>query len=195
MNLFGIGTGELLLILVIALLVLGPERLPEYARKGAILLRRLRSITDEVNRQIREELDLDDLTDIVQETRSTLSDPLGLKQLTWDASQPKGSKSPGSGSAPPQPRGGQAAAVENTIAPPDIADQAPTIGDDEGVAEDGGSTSDAETSLPQTAAEAAGVQAEGADKTSPEKAALVGESPEPPAFIEEAMTSEESDDQ
>jgi Tat protein translocase TatB subunit len=49
---FGIGTPELLVILVVALLVLGPKRLPEVARalgKGLAELRRATSgLTDEL---------------------------------------------------------------------------------------------------------------------------------------------------
>lgn len=39
MNVLGIGTGELLLILLIALLVMGPERLPELVRLWARFVR------------------------------------------------------------------------------------------------------------------------------------------------------------
>jgi len=50
---FGIGTPELLVILVVALVVLGPKRLPEVARalgKGLAELRRATSgLTDELN--------------------------------------------------------------------------------------------------------------------------------------------------
>jgi sec-independent protein translocase protein TatB len=49
---FGIGTSELIVILVVALIVLGPKRLPEVARalgKGLAELRRATSgITDEL---------------------------------------------------------------------------------------------------------------------------------------------------
>lgn len=50
---FGIGTSELLVILVVALIVLGPKRLPEVARtlgKGLAELRRATSgLTDELS--------------------------------------------------------------------------------------------------------------------------------------------------
>lgn len=45
---FGIGTGELLLILVIALLVLGPERMPKLARDLGKTLGDLRRTSDEL---------------------------------------------------------------------------------------------------------------------------------------------------
>lgn len=56
---FDIGFSELLLIGVVALLVLGPERLPKAARTLGALLRKARSSFDglrqEVEREIRDE--------------------------------------------------------------------------------------------------------------------------------------------
>ncbi len=54
---FGIGTGELLLILVIAMLVVGPERMVDYARRGGRLLVKIREQTDQVTKDFREALD------------------------------------------------------------------------------------------------------------------------------------------
>lgn len=45
---FGIGTGELLLLLVIALLVLGPERMPKLARDVGRTVADLRKTSDEL---------------------------------------------------------------------------------------------------------------------------------------------------
>jgi sec-independent protein translocase protein TatB len=45
---FGIGTGELLLVLVIALLVLGPERMPKLARDLGKTVNDLRKTSDEL---------------------------------------------------------------------------------------------------------------------------------------------------
>lgn len=56
---FDIGFGELLLVAVVALVVLGPERLPKAARTLGTLLRRVRngweSVRDEVEREIEAE--------------------------------------------------------------------------------------------------------------------------------------------
>lgn len=50
-----IGTGELILIGVVALLVLGPQRLPELARGLGKFLREFRSRTDEVRGMVERE--------------------------------------------------------------------------------------------------------------------------------------------
>lgn len=52
---FNIGTGELALILVFALLVLGPTRLPELARGLGKVLREFRRQTDEVRGVVERE--------------------------------------------------------------------------------------------------------------------------------------------
>lgn len=51
---FGIGTGELILIVVIALLVIGPERTADYARRAGELITKLRTETDQVTREFKE---------------------------------------------------------------------------------------------------------------------------------------------
>jgi sec-independent protein translocase protein TatB len=48
---FGIGTGELLLILVIALVVLGPERMPRVARDIGRVVGDLRRTSDELREE------------------------------------------------------------------------------------------------------------------------------------------------
>jgi sec-independent protein translocase protein TatB len=45
---FGIGTGELLLLLVLALIVLGPERMPRMARDIGRVVGELRRTSDEL---------------------------------------------------------------------------------------------------------------------------------------------------
>lgn len=58
---FGIGMPELLLILAVALIVLGPKKLPEIARSLGRGLAEFRRTTDEVRREINAvEDDLDE---------------------------------------------------------------------------------------------------------------------------------------
>ena len=49
-----IGVGELVLVLVVALLVLGPDKLPRYARKLGAALAEFRKASDEATREIRQ---------------------------------------------------------------------------------------------------------------------------------------------
>ncbi|MFB9375559.1 Sec-independent protein translocase TatB [Kineococcus gynurae] len=53
---FGINGGEFLVLLVVALLVLGPERLPHYAEQLAGLVRSARRFAKGAQAQMREEL-------------------------------------------------------------------------------------------------------------------------------------------
>jgi TatA/E family protein of Tat protein translocase len=62
-----VGPQELLLILVVALVVVGPKRLPEIGRSIGRGLRELRKAQDEVRRTVRVTLD--------EETRPTFGDP------------------------------------------------------------------------------------------------------------------------
>jgi Tat protein translocase TatB subunit len=62
---FGIGTGELLLLLVIALIVLGPERMPRAARDLGRVLGELRRTSDELREEF---LNADRLLDKAADT-------------------------------------------------------------------------------------------------------------------------------
>lgn len=54
---FGIGTGEILVILVIALLVLGPKELPKVARTIGKTMRELQRTKDEIRQSIDTEFE------------------------------------------------------------------------------------------------------------------------------------------
>ena len=54
---FGIGLPELVMILVLGLLVLGPKRLPEVARMLGRFYGQLRRASDDFQRTIRQDLD------------------------------------------------------------------------------------------------------------------------------------------
>ncbi len=49
---FGIGTGEILLLLVIALIVLGPERMPQVARDVGKAMNDLRRTSEELQQEL-----------------------------------------------------------------------------------------------------------------------------------------------
>ena len=58
---FDIGFGELLLIAVVALVVLGPERLPKAARFAGLWVRRARAQWYSVKSELERELEAEDL--------------------------------------------------------------------------------------------------------------------------------------
>jgi len=58
---FDIGFSELLVIAVVALLVIGPEKLPKVARTAGILFGRLQRYVNDVKADIQREVELDEL--------------------------------------------------------------------------------------------------------------------------------------
>ena len=62
MNILGmdIGWGEILIILVVALLVVGPDKLPEYARKTARFVRKFQRVTSNLTGEMTKAINLDD---------------------------------------------------------------------------------------------------------------------------------------
>jgi len=60
MDFFGIGLGEVLLILVLALIIWGPKRLPGIARTLGKTARTLRKATNDFTSQITREMDIEE---------------------------------------------------------------------------------------------------------------------------------------
>jgi len=69
---FGIGTGELLLLLVIALIVLGPERMPKVARDLGRMVGDLRRTSDELREEF---LNADKLIDAAAKQAPSVVQP------------------------------------------------------------------------------------------------------------------------
>ncbi len=69
---FDIGFGELLLIAVVALVVLGPERLPKAARFAGLWVRRARAQWYSVKAELERELEAEELKRSLQDTQATL---------------------------------------------------------------------------------------------------------------------------
>ena len=53
---FGVGLPELAVILVVAVFVFGPDRLPDYARQAGRMVRQLRKFAQAAQQDLREEL-------------------------------------------------------------------------------------------------------------------------------------------
>jgi len=60
----GVSSAELILLVVIGLVVLGPKRLPEIANKIGSWIGQARRMTRIMRRQLEEELNLDDFNSI-----------------------------------------------------------------------------------------------------------------------------------
>lgn len=75
MNFFGIGTMEMAVIVIIALVVFGPGRLPEIMGEAGRMLRELRRQTREIT---------GDFEESVREVRTTMTDVRGEMKSTMD---------------------------------------------------------------------------------------------------------------
>ena len=53
---FGIGLPELMVRVVVAIVVFGPDRLPDFARQAGRMVRQVRKFTESARDEIREEL-------------------------------------------------------------------------------------------------------------------------------------------
>ena len=122
---FDIGFSELMLIAVIALVVIGPERLPRVARTLGHLAGRLQRYVSEVKADINREIELDELRkmrDSMQQAASSMESSVreGLNaaesevnKLTTDAEQAlKQEEKPAPEEAKPAPEASAPAAIE-----------------------------------------------------------------------------------
>ena len=77
---FDVGMGEIGLIAVVALLVLGPERLPGAARTAGVLLRKARQSWQSVRVEIERELAAEELKRSMKETAAAADPTADVKQ-------------------------------------------------------------------------------------------------------------------
>jgi sec-independent protein translocase protein TatB len=100
---FDVGFGELVLIAVVALLVLGPERMPAAARTVGALLRRARQSWNSVREEVERELQAEDLKrqlrEGTDEARKTVAELRGQvdehgREIARDAAPPSGKEPP-----------------------------------------------------------------------------------------------------
>lgn len=71
---FDVGFSELMLIAVVALLVLGPERLPKVARTAGHLLGRLQRYVNDVKADINREMQFEELRKMQQQIETSARD-------------------------------------------------------------------------------------------------------------------------
>jgi sec-independent protein translocase protein TatB len=123
---FGINASEFIVLLAVAAVVLGPERMPQYTQQLTRLIRELRRMAQGAQEKVREELGpefdevdwraLDprqyDPRRIVREALSDavdLDDPLGVKQRPQQPEHKPVSRGGPDAAAPDQPAGPAAA--------------------------------------------------------------------------------------
>jgi len=99
---FDINGWEFIALLVVALLVIGPERLPEYSAKLAKLVRQVRNLADNAKVQLREQMgpEFDDVDWKQYDPRQY--DP---RKIVRDALLDDSSDDGGSGAGPDGPAG------------------------------------------------------------------------------------------
>ena len=71
---FGISSGELFFVAIIALIVLGPERLPKATRLAGMWMRRARTQWNSVKDELERELSAEELKRSLQDAQSALRD-------------------------------------------------------------------------------------------------------------------------
>ncbi len=78
---FDIGFWELCLIAVVALLILGPERLPIAARTAGLWIGRARRMIGNVKSEIDRELQLDEIRQKIKEGENSIRESSGINDL------------------------------------------------------------------------------------------------------------------
>lgn len=84
MDFFGIGLGEVLLILILALIIWGPRRLPEISRTLGKTVRALRKATNDFTSQVTREIDIEETED---KKREPLAPPPDSRTAGKDATE------------------------------------------------------------------------------------------------------------
>ena len=111
---FDVGFSEILLIAVVALLVLGPERLPKAARFAGLWVRRARAQWNSVKAELENELADEELRRSISAARSELHDtlhstreliePSSSKPAAIESTQPAATTAPIDNPAQPEMR-------------------------------------------------------------------------------------------
>jgi Tat protein translocase TatB subunit len=139
---FGIGMPEMLMILAVALIVIGPKKLPDLAKSLGRAMGEFKRATSDLKSTIQSETGLDDVRDTIRDVNSGVRDALSLED---PASTPIGAYS----QEPEKPDGSSDSTGEGpTDAPTEVMDRAgvETPSDPE---ESGSSALSSDTKRPQ----------------------------------------------
>ena len=119
---FGINGPEFLLLLLIGLMVIGPQRLPEYTQKLANLVREVRRMASGAREQIKEEvgIDIDDVDWKKYDPRQYDPRRIIKEALLDDETKPVSPGAPSSGT------GSTAAAVAGAVAAGELSPESRT---------------------------------------------------------------------
>ena len=102
---FDIGFSELLLIAVVALVVLGPERLPKAARFAGLWVRKARAQWYSVKTELESELASEELKRSLQDGRQAMQDAeRQMHDFAADTRREIETDASGSGETPREPR-------------------------------------------------------------------------------------------
>ncbi|MES1994135.1 MAG: Sec-independent protein translocase protein TatB [Pseudomonadota bacterium] len=106
---FDIGFWELMLVFVIALVVLGPERLPGAARQAGLWVRRIRGLAHVAQQELERELKISELRQQLRDNpdlktlQSVREDLQRLRRLPTQSIQPPAPPMPPEPGPNPQP--------------------------------------------------------------------------------------------
>ncbi len=112
---FNVGSGEMLVILLLALIVLGPDKLPETARKVGKVVGELRRMSSGFQQEMRQAMDVDGFKQSMNPNPGPTLPPLGANGQAGESSDlseagpavgtqsgPAGQSPPGRPSAVPE---------------------------------------------------------------------------------------------
>jgi len=132
---FGIGTTEVLLILVVALLVIGPSKLPDVARALGKGMAEFRRMSSDVKKTIDMEAQLADMEQESKKQDATTGQPQGQTASSRTAEDPKArsetDQEPDAGSVAPSDQVEPDAGPEAASSEPE--DESPEKDDKQGV--------------------------------------------------------------
>jgi len=106
---FNVGLGEIFIIVVVCLVVFGPERLPEMARQAGRLLGQLRLTTQRALDQLKDESELSDLNlpdlrvgSLREQARGYVRDLMDIEGQMEELRQAANGDSPGEDTTTPE---------------------------------------------------------------------------------------------